>query len=284
MGVAVKSGQLHDVATTLKRRTRSVGGTAVHDTSQAAQVAGAQQAGCQADSVGASSSDGDSSADEGSQVESEDDACEWGNSEGEGESGSDAGASSHEEEAAEERVQEEGDGDEHSQDGAHDAGAHAHGGGADSGAGQPQSVEGFYDAKAVSRPRLSVFGVAWRLLNTWVCPTTVLHLHARPPPSRAFAERTLQVCPLLPHRTLSVLLRCCPEAALLALSLLWLHPWRCVVARLQVSTGHSPAWSGLCVSLPGSSRGLCDDDVSIAVCSCRGRGRFAGFSCPGCPL
>lgn len=61
--------------------------------------------------------------------------------------------------------------------------------------GNGQSADGYFDVAASAKPRLSVFGVVWRLLGIWVCQATVLHLHKPDVQStHCFPEHTRQVC------------------------------------------------------------------------------------------
>lgn len=62
------------------------------------------------------------------------------------------------------------------------------------GVGDGKAVDGYFDAGASAAPRLSVFGVAWRLLGVWACQASVLHLHKRDlHPAQCFPELTRQV-------------------------------------------------------------------------------------------
>lgn len=206
-GVAVKSGQLHDVAATLKSRHRNVPAHAAPEPPHrsTAGESAAEQQGCQNDTCDRSSNSGsDRDSSDGAASQSDDEGGGVGgscNSESEADSGSDAGANSDGGDSDVEGVEDDKDGTLHAtQQPAARAGPQQDEADEES-EEHPQSVEGFFDARAVSKPRPSLFGVAWKLLNRWVCPATVIHLHARPPPSPGFPQETLQVCSLRPFHS-----------------------------------------------------------------------------------
>ena len=192
-GVAVKAAQLHDVAASLEAKRHKAAprqsgaarggqqaGAPEKQANDSQSPAGTNNRGSEVDSDECSSDGAGSQSDEGRQVGE----GEWGDSDDGSEScGSDGGAED-----------DSGDSDvEAAEDDDQDKAQRDAQGGVPNDEEQPQSVEGFFDARAVSRPRLSLFGVAWKLLNGWVCPAAVLHLHARPPAPAGVPQATQQV-------------------------------------------------------------------------------------------
>lgn len=184
MGVAANVAQLHDVAASL---TLHRPGAADSSTAVAAQPPVAAAA---TEESGGES--GDESGESGCGALDGDDA-DWSDGGGAGgSSGDEAGSDSDREQGAEVPAR-EGEG---AAERAGSSGANAT---RRSARAEPQSVAGFFDARAAAQPRLSLFGVAWRLLSGWVSPQTVLHLHGRPVPPAALPDATVLVRAALMH-------------------------------------------------------------------------------------
>lgn len=176
----MKSAQLHDVAASLEAKRRTA--TPQEGPAQrGGKELSAEQRTSQADLRDEDSSDaaGSQSGEEEDEVNEWCSSDSWSGSESDADAGSGGGS----------------DGEAEGDDAHMPQHAAQHADRASSEV-QPQSVEGFFDARAVSKPKLSLFGVAWRLLSSWVCPAAILQLHARPPPTAAFTQATLQVRPM----------------------------------------------------------------------------------------